>query len=193
MRSAIGIFVVLSAVTLSGCTSYPLPKLSYEKAANVTSNQVGSLTLTSGVTQGVSGTTVVPAGGIFVPVGGGNSPNWVNFNREDQAIFAESLREELNRLGIMKIAPTPAASPNIALKLTFARTMKNPGNDYILDVALDVQTPKETMTKRYQVRSFDGESGWATFNVTPVTGKKMAAQKLLNLMIPDIEAAVRAL
>ena len=140
---------------------------------------------------------VVPVGTVFVPMPGGSTPSWINFNQEDQATFASCLREELERLGILKMMPgqpTQAASPDVTLKVFFERTIRNPNNDYSLNVVLDILTPQERLSKKYSVSAFEGESGWTKFSgVSAWTGKKMAAQKLLNAMIPDIEAAVRTL
>lgn len=181
------------ALTLAGCVSYPLPKIRYEKQPTVASDLLGSIQVATGSIQGTSGTGEFLVGGAFVATGGGNSPSWVNFNPEDQSIFANCLRDELQRLGIMKInlVSHPKAQAPVRLLLVFNHTERSPENDYVLEVTLAIQTPTDRLTKTYDVRAFEGESGWAKFNVTPTTGKKMAAQKLLNAMIPDIENAIR--
>lgn len=192
MRFLIGGFMLMSAVIMSGCAA-PLPKIAYDKPTSVTSQRLGTILLTSGVVEGSTASSTIPAGGIFVTIPSARSPAWVNFNLKDQEIFANSLAEELNRLGIMRIAmpPSPDAPlANVQFRIIFERTTKNPNADYRLQVKLEILTPGANQVKSYDIRSFDGESGWAKFNVTPPTGKKMAAQKLLDAMIPDIEAFV---
>lgn len=197
MRFLLGGLALLSAVILGGCTSYPLPKVGYEQSAAVTSDRTGGISLTSGAMGGAMGTTAVNTGGIFIPVNLGPSPDWLNFNREDQAIFVACLAEELGRLSILKIAPTQSGQspqPDVALSIVFVSTIRYPNNDYVLQVTLDIQTPADRQSKQYRIRGLENEPGWMRFTgVGAATGKKKAAQKLLNAMIPDIEDAVRRL
>lgn len=108
------------------------------------------------------------------------------------------LQEELGRLGILQLRPmqtTLPASPDMHLNIVFQRTLKDSKNDYLLEVALEIwSAPQQRTLKTYRVTSLEGESGWTRFSgVSAKAGKKMAAQKLMNAMVPDIEAAVRTL
>lgn len=187
--------VVVSLVLLSGCATAQLPKVAYEKPPTVSSNHLGVITVKSGKIDGSMASSAVPVGGIFVPTGGGASPTPLNFNQEDQMIFAACLSEELERLGIMKFASAANqfAQPSIGLDILFNRTTKYPGGEYYLDVSLVIRSGKEQAVKQYKVRSFEGLSRWESFNVLPMNAKRMAAQHLLNAMVPDIEAAVRSM
>jgi hypothetical protein len=193
MRRAIHGVLILMAGALGACSA-SLPKVAYDAPAAVTSERTATIATRIGTVQGLTASTTVPAGGIFVTIPGGRAPDWVNFNDKDAALFASSLRDELNRLGIVKAqGAVPGMTADIALNINFDRTIKGHNNDYQLEVHLQIEAAGKQTLKRYSVRSFDGADFMTRFNTTPATGKRMAAQRLMKEMIPDIETAVREL
>lgn len=193
MRRAIQLFIILFASALSACSVASLPWVVYDAPATVSSDRTAAITTTTGIVEGYSTSTTLPAGGMFITVPGGPTPSWVNFNAEDIAIFAASLERELNRLGVAKAQRgEQGTSADIALTLHFDRTVKGAYNEYQLDVRLVIQTASNQIEKSYNVRSFTDEGFWARANTTAKTSKRMAAQKLMQAIIPDIESAIRA-
>ena len=191
MRLAIRSLLVSLPMALSACSS--LPWVVYDSPATVSSDRTAVITTSTGVVEGYNSSTAVMAAGVFIPIPATSAPTSVKFNDKDVAIFATSLERQLNRLGIVKAQRDETAAPqDIALRIYFDRTFKGPNNEYQLDVRLEIQTASSQTDKSYSVRSFVDENFLVRFNTTPKAGKRLAAERLMKAMIPDIEAVIRA-
>lgn len=110
MLTRIAILVVLVG-SLAGCGSFPLLPVEYAAPASITSQIPFQLHLNTGRVGGYGTSTLVTAGGVFIPVRSGPQPA-LHFGVRDQEIFSDFLGSELVRLGILK-APvaTESAEP----------------------------------------------------------------------------------
>lgn len=126
------------ALMLAGCAA-PLKPVSFDEPVAVTSDLRVAVALVSGAVRGASGTSLVPAGNILVPLSTGPTPH-LQFNAEDQRAFVASLRGELQRLKLVREAVDVASAGNVdfGIQLIFAQTFHNPnGHVYVLDVAME--------------------------------------------------------
>ena len=183
--------LLLAALSLAACTSYPLGKITHDKTAASETARTGQISLTSGKVTGNYGPMTVPTGGAFVTVPSFSNPDWANFNTQDQGLFIGYLADELQRLNIL--TPSQGGPADIALNVQFNNTYKAGNNDIYLDVTLAITTANGNSSKNYKVQAFEGGDYWTRVNTTLTTSKKMAAQKLMDAMIPDIQTAASAL
>lgn len=190
MRSLIVTFLLLTA---SGCatTTVPLQPVTYNQATSVRSDKTATIELQTGIVGGSSGTTIMPVGNnVFIPISSGPIPH-LQFNEEDQLIFIDSLKTELNRLGILKVVDSKPASekkPDVRILILFAQTHHSPRyQEYTLDVAMQIEGSGRTFANKYRAISSEGDSLWRKMNTNAFRGKKKAAEKLLLKIIPDIE------
>lgn len=186
------VFCILSLALLAGCTSHiPVAPVAYSGAAAAQSSKVVAVAVTTGRASGTSGTAVVPlGGGVSMPMALGPYPHLM-FTEEDQGIFAESLKTELSRLGILRVA---GASDTTSLKIdvVFVHTEhKYDLNDYILEVDVYFISNGKEEKKGYRVVSSEGDSLFARMSTRPSEGKKKAATKLMLKLIPDIQAWIK--
>ena len=113
------------------------------------------------------------------------------FTEEDQRIFADSLRRELGRLGILRVASPSEATP-LKIEVVFVHTEhKYDFNDYILDVDVLFQSDGKEEKKSYRVVSSEGDSWFARMNTRPSEGKKKAASKLMSKIVPDVQEWIK--
>jgi hypothetical protein len=172
-------------LALCGCVSPELAKIGYDGKATRTSNKSATLNMASGAVEVVDTATL-------------NAAPALHFNLDDQRMFAVSLRDELNRLKLVRVGGVfweeqgPAADVSIAI--TFQRTRYVPlAQRYFLDVAMQLKSGDRSFARRYQVYSAEGEGFWARINTDASEGKALAAKKLMARLIPDIEAFVAGL
>ena len=150
--------------------------------------------VTPGAVRGASGSYMMPVGGIFIPMSTGPIPA-LQFNSEDQQAFAESLRAELVRLGVLKAASADlAASKDLKIQVIFAQTYHNPSfQEYTLDVVAEMTGGKEPLLRQYRVISSERDSTWEKWNTNAHEGKAKAARLLMEKLIPDIERYVASM
>lgn len=194
MRLIAIIFIALASL-LSGCaTPIPLNTLTYEQKPTVTSTKEATVVVVSGAVRGAAGSFLVPVGGIFVPMSTGPNPA-LQFNAQDQQEFAESLRTELVRLGVLKTASVdPNVGKDLKIQVIFAQTFHNPNfQEYTLDVVAEMTGGKEPLLRQYRIVSSEKDSTWEKWNTNAYQGKAKAARLLMEKLIPDIERYVASM
>ena len=201
---AFSVILVLGvAELLSACAPYAaerirLQSFSYVGPASESSNRNATLRVVVGeVTGGGSGTTIA-IGGAFVPIASPSVPK-VDFNSEDELMLAEVFRDTLVNNHLFKdveVLPLAAASDSAArspmpVDMTLTFTSTNRFNvTIVLDVNFEIKGGK-AFTRSYHVLSDEGDTVWQTMNTNLVQGKQKAAKKLLNKLMPDVEAWIR--
>ena len=185
---------ILVALVLGGCATphVPLTPVSFSGAVSVTSAKTAKVVLSSGAVRGSGSTTLMPAGSILIPVSSGPHPH-LQFNVEDQKIFVDSFRSELQRLRIVRAANGEASGEraDLNIQLIFAQTFHNPNmQQYTLDVAMEIVGGKKPFLRQYRVISSEGDSWWEKMNTDASEGKAKAGQKLMQRLIPDVAAYV---
>jgi hypothetical protein len=189
------IFVVLACcLLLGGCvTPNSLKPIRYDGEVNYKSSKTGSLQLVNAVDGETLQQLFDPA---RVNKGVSYAPTWdtyrIRFDAIDERVFAESLTTELSHRGtlyIEKVSDEIDPGKDVAIKLAFLKKEYNPnfGQDYILNVALEISAGKKSMRKVYGVSTYDEASFWNRVNDTPKHGKARAAQNLMKKIMPDIE------
>ncbi len=191
----LSVCTLLVAAFLGGCaTPIPLNTLKYQPQTTVTSTKEAAVVVVSGAVRGGSGSYLMPAGGIFIPVSTGPNPK-LQFNTDDQQAFAESLRTELVRLGVLKSASADlTAGKDLKVQVIFAQTYHNPNfQEYVLDVVAEMTGGKEPLLRQYRVVSSEKDSTWEKWNTNAYQGKEKAARLLLEKLVPDIERYVASM
>jgi hypothetical protein len=179
------------ALMLAGCAA-PLKPVSYDEPLAVTSDLRVAVALVSGAVRGASGTSLVPAGNILVPLSTGPNPQ-LQFNADDQRAFVASFRSELQRLKLVREAldVSSAAGADFGVQLIFAQTFHNPnGHVYMLDVVMEIVGGSKPFMKQYRVISSEGDSVWQKLNTNASEGKAKAATKLMKQLMPDVAAYI---
>src|SRR4051812_28073790 len=112
---------ILILVAFTGCTHLPVDPVSYDGTATVHSSKIVGIGLSTIGASGTSGTAAVPlGGGASIPMAVGPYPHLM-FTEEDQRIFANSLRTELGRLGILQVAD-PSDATSLKIEIVFVHT-----------------------------------------------------------------------
>jgi hypothetical protein len=184
------ILVALS-FALAGCSA-PLKPVTVDQPVTVTSQAKVAVALQTGAVRGASGTGLVPAGNILIPIATGPSPQ-LQFNQADQRAFVTSFRGELERLKVVReaIDVAGATTADYGIQLIFAQTIHNPhGQVYMLDVVMEIVGGEKPFLKQYRVVSSEGDSLWERMSTNAAEGKSKAATKLMKLLIPDVAAYV---
>lgn len=182
--------VIALVLALAACTS--LAPVSYNEPVAVKSDLRAAVALVSGAVRGAKGTTVAPAGNIFVPLAIGPMPH-LQFNLEDQRTFVASFRSELQRLNVVGEALDAAAvqRADLGIQIIFAQTQHNPeGQTYVLDVVMEIIGGERPFLRQYRIVSSEGDSLWQRMNTNAAEGKSKAAAKLMKLLIPDVAAYI---
>jgi len=183
--------IALLGLMLAGCTA-PLKPVSFDQPVAATSDLAATVVLISGAVRGSSGTALVPAGTVFVPLSTGPTPQ-LQFNPADQRVFVESFRAELQRLKLVREAlPVSAGgSSELGIQLIFAQTFHNPdGHLYMLDVVMEIAGGKRSFLKQYRVVSNEGDNWLQRMNANAQEGKAKAGKKLMQQLIPDVAAYI---
>ncbi len=183
--------IILVGVILSGCAtpSVPLKPSSYEKSVSVTSNLTARVVHLSGVVGGAGDTSIVPVGnGLFMPISSGPHPH-LQFNDEDQRIFLNTFRRELERLRLFKTATDDSKlATDVEIRVLFAQTFHNPNHqEYVLDVGMQISSGDRRFVNRYRIVSNEGDSWWEKMNTNASEGKAKAGKKLMAALIADVE------
>lgn len=183
----------LSAAMLTGCASrhLPLNAIPYDSPVTVKSNHQAQVVVVSGDAQGAGRGLLVPVGGTLVSMGKGKDGD-LQFNREDQQAFGESLRRELVRTGILGKATSEAVLPqDLLIKVQFDQTRYLGGfQEYQLEVTLNLSGGVAPNAVRFKVLSSEKDTSWERMNTNSPEGKEKAVRRLMEKMIPEIEAYV---
>lgn len=179
MRRALTWLAGCGAIALAGCATDPaLVKVSYDGQVALTSDRTASIQLTTGTVERLRGMALA-------------DPRF-DFTYQDQRTFVHSLKDELNRLRLLRVGQVSERSPEaaeVAIEIVFQRT-RHLDQYYFLDAVMRLQSGERNLVRRYQVSSGDGESTWAKMNTDIPQGKALAAKKLMARLIPDIEEFV---
>ncbi|MEM8501404.1 MAG: hypothetical protein AAF542_25570 [Pseudomonadota bacterium] len=180
--------ITLSILLLLGCTA-PLVPVKYSQEALITSSLPAYIEMNTGKVKGYSSSTLVYAGGVFVPVNSGPNPN-LQFGHEDQSVFIESLKSELVGLDIIgSLAEDPENS--LGITVNFVQTEHFPNmQEYKIIATLLLSFGPLVQEHVYEVLSSEGDSFWKKINTNAAQGKEKAAQKLIDQIIPHIEAFI---
>lgn len=182
MRRALRRLAGCGAIVLAGCATDPaLVRVSYEGQVARTSDRTASIQLTTGTVERFRGTALP-------------DPRF-DFTYDDQRTFVHALKDELNRLRLLRVGQVSERSPEgaeVAIEIVFQRT-RHLDQYYFLDAVMRLQSGERKLVRRYQVSSGDGESAWTKLNINIPQGKALAAKKLMARLVPDIEAFVASL
>jgi hypothetical protein len=172
-------------VLLAGCAAAPvdpaLVPIGYDGSVSRTSEKSASIVLTSGLVEGIFGAERV-------------DPRF-HFNHQDQRVFVASLRDELNRLKLLRVGPvaeSPPADADVVIEIVFQKT-EHSAHYYYLDVVMRLKSGERSFARRYWTSSGKGESAWERFTMTAPDGKRRAAKLLMARLIPEIAAFVAKL
>lgn len=187
----------LTIFLLNGCVNPVLVNVTYDEPVNFRSNKTGVIQLSTGVVEGASGSTLMYAGpNIFVPVSSGPYPH-LQFNLKDQRIFVESLKDELNRLNLLRVTQVTEQrieGADVSIDVVFVQTTHMPHmQEYFLNVAMQLIAGQQSFAKRYEILSSEGDSIWTKLNTNAADGKEKAAKRLMTELIPDIEEFVSSI
>lgn len=172
---------------LTGCaTPIPLDNISYSGTNKASTSTEAKIRIISGAIKGDGTTTLVPVGGIFVPLSSGPNPE-LQFNEKDQQQFGQSLEKELAKRGILK--RTEAGNEKTPqVNILFAQTRHMPSfQEYVLDVVMEMKGGKEPFLKQYRILSSENDSIGEKWSTNSYQGKEKAAKLLLAKLIPDID------
>lgn len=181
----------ISLLLVTGCSA-PLKPVTVDQPVTVTSDARVAVALQSGAVRGATGTALLPAGNILIPIATGPNPE-LQFNQADQRAFVTSFRGELERLKVVREAldVASATTADYGIQLIFAQTIHNPqGQVYMLDVVMEIVGGEKPFLKQYRVVSSEGDSFWQRMSTNASEGKSKAATKLMNQLIPDVAAYV---
>jgi len=186
MRRSVRALLACSAwVALAACVNPALVKVTYDSPVTQTSEKSASIHMTTGSVE----SDYAPGQIAQVRV----NPK-VLFNLDDQRAFAESLKDELTRLKLLRIREISwgqVAAADVSIEIVFQRTVIFPvAVRYHLDVAMRLKSGERSFARRYYVNSAEGESTWTNMNTDAARGKALAAKKLMARLIPDIEKFV---
>lgn len=189
MRRALAGALVAGALA-AGCATRPVPlePVGYPGRVSTTSELVAVVKLQSGAVRGATGTALVPAGSIIVPVPTGPLPH-LQFGVDDQRTFTTAFRHELQRLKLVREAlpEDKAVRADIGIQIIFAQTQHVPGaREYVLDVAMEIIGGKEPFLRQYRASSAEGDSTLERLRTSSREGKAKAAQRLMEMLIPDV-------
>lgn len=184
---------VAVALLLSGCaTPIPFNTVSLGGEPTVTSSKEASLVHIAGAVRGTSNTALMPVGNILVPISTGPVPK-LQFHSADQSEFIDVLRSELLRLKVFKavtLGPDPAHG-DFKISVIFAQTYHQIQNqEYTLDVAMSIEGGKKPFLRQYRVNSNEKATTWERLNTDAYEGKALAVRRLLERLVPDIQAYV---
>lgn len=179
-------------VLLAGCGPTLLVPVTYDKEVIAQSNLDAYVELNTGRVTGHSSSSLIYAGGVYVPVSTGPIPE-LQFGSEDQMVFVDSLKSEMQRLGIIDSVSDVATDNTLRIVLNFVQTEHYPNfQEYKLTVGMIMAYHSKETVKTYEVLSSEGDSGWEKWNTSASEGKEKAAVKLMDLVISDIQEFILA-
>ncbi len=183
----------VAVVALAGCAApMPFNTVSLGGEPTVTSKKDATLTLVTGAVGTENGSLLIPAGNVLVPISTGPTPK-LQFNAQDQTEFMSVLRSELLRLKVfptVEVGATPTRE-NFKITVFFTHTRHHSASqEYMLDVVMDIEGGKIPFKKQYQAYSHEKASWWDHGFTNAYEGKVLAVRRLLEKLVPDIQAYV---
>ena len=192
MKTLLATTFLVLLVSACATPHVPLAPVTFDQSASVSSDKTVKVHLVSGAVRGSAGSTLMPVGTIFVPISTGPYPH-LQFNVEDQRVFVDSFRNELQRLKVFRAAleDRSVETADFAIQVIFAQTFHNPNHqEYTLDVVMEMAGGAKPFLKQYRVVSSEGDSWWEKMNTNASEGKIKAGKKLLRQLIPDVETYI---
>ncbi len=190
MKPVSRLLISLAAVLLSGCVVAPIPidNLTYKGAVQVKTDKTARIAIASSGAGDSTSTYLMPAGGALIPMTKktGESP----FGTQEQQDFARSLSKELVRLGIVKSTTSDAnQAADMVVSVNIDRAMRM-GDivEYKLDITMDITGAKTPFQRKYHVVSSEKDSLWVKMNTNGAQAREKLAHRMLERLIPDIEA-----
>lgn len=182
--------LLIAAAMATGCTA-PLAPVTYEEPVLVSSTLPAYVKLNTGRVIGQSVATVTTnSDGAMVPVTLESTPE-LQFNETDQAVFVDSLKAELLRHGIVGSLASSMGEETLLITVDFVLTEHQLEHQtYQLTTTMQLRYGEYSKELHYKVASNEGDSLLATVTTSSAEGKEKAADKLLTLLIPDIEAFI---
>lgn len=184
---------IAAVAAFTGCaTPIPFNTVTLGGEPTVTSSKQATLTHVSGAVRGSSGSTLIPVGTIFVPVSTGPVPH-LQFHSQDQSEFVDVLRSELLRLKVFQTINLGESQATSDFKITilFAQTYHQIHyQEYTLDVAMNIEGGSTPFLKKYRVNSNEKSTMWERWTTNAYEGKALAVRRLLEQLMPDIQAYV---
>ena len=184
--------VLVWSLMLSACaTPVVVAPVQYGGTVAAWSDKSASIRLNAGIAD----TSATPAKrGAFVPVASGRYPA-LRFDEHDQRFFIENLQHELVRLGMFRMVSRASArdeQTDVSIELLFTQTHHDARRQqYILDVIMLIRSNGNRLAAEYRVVTEPQEMRSISRSQAAVRGKQDAAQRLMNFLIPDIEAFLR--
>jgi hypothetical protein len=193
-RVRISLVVLVSCLVASCATHVPLEPAPNAGPVAVQTQRIAHVVVAVGVADGTQAWTR-GSFGMMVPTLDDQSHPHLQFNVEDQRIFVDSLRKDLERLGIFASARNASLDEpsDYGVVINFLRTFHIASfHEYMLNVELTVRGGPVPLVKRYGLLSYQGEPWYKRWITNASEGKTMAARKLSELLIHDISEYVRA-
>lgn len=183
------VFLILASF-LVGCTA-PLTKVTYESPVSVSQSFPVKVDLNSGSVTGYSTSSMVYAGGIFVPVSGGPTPK-LHFGVEDQNVFIDSLKSELLRYKVAETIVENSSESTLYLVVNFVQTEHFPNHqEYKITASLHMELEDKKEDKVYYILSSEGDGWWEKMNTNASQGKMKAAKKLMDKIMVDLQSFIK--
>lgn len=187
---------LLCSLMLSACaTPAVVAPVQYSGAVSASSNMSASIRLNAGIahTRATNDATPAKREG-FVPIASGPYPA-LRFDAHDQRRFIDSLQDELVRLDMFRTvssAPAKGRHADVHMELLFVKTHHDARrHQYIIDVLMLIGSDGNKLAAKYRVVSEQGHARSIFRRQAASRGKQDAAQRLMNFLIPDIEAFLR--
>jgi hypothetical protein len=184
----------VAVALLAGCVSpIPFGTVTLPDQPTVTSHKTAKIELVTGAVAGSGSNTFVPMGTVVVPMSSGPVPS-LQFQSGDQREFVDVLRSELLRLKVFRdVAASSDKAADITIRINFAHTYHQVQNhEYTLDVVMQLSGGIEPLVRQYRVNSNEDASFWERINTNAYEGKAKAVRKLLEKVVPDVQAYVKA-
>lgn len=114
------------------------------------------------------------------------------FDAIDERVFAESLATALTGNGVVRvesISDQANTKKYLSLQLVFLKSEwdNRLGQDFKLEVAMQLRASGRELRKIYKVSTYDNNSLWDRFTDNAQEGKARAAENLMNRIFPDVE------
>lgn len=185
---------LVAVLVLAGCaTPIPFNSVSLGGEPTVISARGANLIHVAGAVRGADSGSFVPIGALLVPVSTGPFPK-LQFHAQDQSEFMEVLRSELLRLKVFKdvSVQAPGVESDFRITVVFAQTFHqiHSSHEYTLDVVMNIEGGRSPFLKQYRVNSNEKSTAVERWTTNAYEGKVLAVQRLLERLVPDIQAYV---
>lgn len=183
------------ASTLSACVIAPIPidHLTYRGTATVKTDLTARVVITSSGKGSFNSTYLMPAGGILIP----QAHQTTGTPFPDQAVrdFSQSLRHELVRLGVVKVAlPDPDASAEMLITVNIDRVdLTTDPVQYTVYMTMLIRGGTAPYRQQYRVASTEKDSFLEKMGTNGAQAREKLALLMMEKLVPDIEAYGKAM